>query len=155
MPSTQFLDAVISASSDQAFLTLLTFTHTNLPSPIRVTNNTQDVTSGGQTFLAFPFTLTPPSNGEGAGQSAGITVANADRRIAQAIESLLDPVSVAVAIVLASSPNTIEFEFKYLSLVDVQWTADVLRGSLVREQYTREMYPYHRVTPGRFPSLYR
>lgn len=154
MPSTQFLDAVIAASTDQAFLTLLTFTHPNLATPIRVTNNTQNVVSGGQTYIAFPFTLTPPSAGENA-QTAGIAIANADRRVAQAIESLLDPVSVSIRIVLASSPNTVEYQFDGLNLIDVSWTNDVLRGSLVREQYTREMFPLIRVTPGRFPSLFR
>lgn len=153
MPSTQFLDSLIAAQSDQALTTLLTFEHPSLSPPIRVTNNTQDIVSGGQTFIAFPFALTPPSDSENT-SSAGIAIANADRRISAALEGLLDPVKVTIQMVLTSSPSTIEIEYKFLDLVDVSRDIQFLRGSIVRDQAIREQYPSIRVTPGRFPSLY-
>ena len=153
MPSNAFLESVIASQTDEAHIVLLTFTHPNLAQPIRVTNNTQDVVIGANTFIAFPFTLTPPTDGDGVGK-AGISIANADRRIGEALEALLDPADVMIQLVLASSPSTIEFEWKSLNLIDVSWDGQFMQGTLSHDQFSREQYPYIRVTMGRFPSVF-
>ncbi len=147
--------AIFAAQTGEVFLILCTLSHPSLAEPIRVVQNTQDITHQGQTFQRFPFEVTLPAENDEAPPAARISIDNADRTIMQAVRSLTQPaMTVELKVVLASSPDVVEvgpFEFK---LRDVVGDAGVVSGSLMYEDLLRQQYPGDDFTPGTTPGLF-
>ena len=148
--------AVVQATAqhaDDPFLVLLTISHATLADPIRIARNRQAVVSNGNTFLAYPFEISLPTDVDDSAQ-ARITVANITRRIGQALERLVEPPDVLIELVLASTPDTIERSWDQFSLTDVTWDAMVMTATVQQLAYWDEPWPRKRVTPRGFPGLF-
>jgi hypothetical protein len=94
-------------TTGDALLFLLTITHDDLPAPVRLVRNHEDIVSRTHTHTAFPFDVTPPGSGEGGTRPARISLDAVDRTIAATLRSLATPPSLLVEVVLASSPDTV------------------------------------------------
>jgi hypothetical protein len=152
MPSAAAVRALLGLEPDDVVLVLLTISHPEIET-IRVTNNNEDVLSNGNTFLAFPFDITLPPDSEDPG-AAQLTIANVDRKIIGALEDITDPPDCEAQIVLASTPNIIEFEWVKLVLRSAD--ADDMTVTAVVGQPVIDATPYPpvRVTQRDFPGLY-
>lgn len=139
--------------NDDPFLVLLTLDHETLTAPIRIVRNRQDVISRGDTYIAYPFTITLAGDTEEA-PSARVTVSNVARSIGKALEQLITPPSATIEIVLASTPDTVERTWSNFQLLDVSWDAFRITGTLGVQEYWNEPWPKIRVTPTRFPGLF-
>ncbi|MFN0133436.1 MAG: DUF1833 family protein [Phycisphaerales bacterium] len=153
--STPARRAIFAQETGEVFLLLLTITHQQLPTPIRVVNNSEDVTSNGILYQRFPFELALPAENDEAPPSVTLRIANADRQIVQAVRSLAgDAMGVELAVVLASSPNTIEAGPYRFTLRDVSYDASVVEGVLRTEDVLNEPYPSATFTPAHFPGMF-
>lgn len=152
--STPAMRAIFAQQTGEAFITLLTFTHPEFL-PIRVCDDGQDVVSGGQTFQHFPFELVLPEETDEAPPVVQLEICNVDRAIVNAVRSVSGtPISVEMSIVLASSPDTIEAGPITLSLIDVEYDAAVVRGTLAFEgDVLNQAYPAEIFTPADYPGL--
>jgi hypothetical protein len=152
--SAAFKQAMFDQSTDSVFLVLLTLSHPDLPSDIRLVNNRQSVVSGGETYSPYAFGVDMPGDSEGRVSAVYLVIDNTDRSIVQAVRSINDAPTVTIRVVLASAPNTVElgpFEYR---LRDVQFTKEEVRGQLVfMERLAREI-PAHRFVARDFPGLY-
>ncbi len=52
--------AAFLQDTDEVFLALLTIAHADISPSIRVVNNTENITSNGNLFTAFPFDIQLP-----------------------------------------------------------------------------------------------
>lgn len=138
--------------SDQP-LVLLTIDHADIDPPVRVVNNTVDITSGGNLFTAFPFEIDLPSSPEDAPPTARLRIDNVSREIGQAIRLISSPASVTMQVVRQDDPDTIDAEFLGYRLSNVRYDALTVEGDLVREDLTREPYPFLTFSPAEFPGL--
>lgn len=145
--------AMLGRETDEVVLVLLTIDHASLDDPIRVVDNTKDITSNGNTFTAFPFEITLPSDGDAA-PKAQLTIANVDRSIGDALDQITTAPTVKMQLILASDPDTIEREWDLFELVNVQIGAIQVTGDLAVRARTQDPWPNVMVTPGRFPALF-
>lgn len=155
MPRSLSALAVASQNAQETgevWLVLLTITAEGMQ-PLRVVNNNQDVVSGGNTFIAFPFEIELPSEEPDSPSGARLRIDNVDKRIVEAIRSISSPPSVTLQVVLASQPNTIELSFEGLTLRGVTYDADSVRGDLVFEAIYTEPITLS-IIPTRFPGLF-
>lgn len=134
-------------------LVLLVLEHADLPDPIRVVNNTEDVTSNGELFVAFPFELQLPDAREDAPPRARLRIDNVSREIGQAIRLISTPVSVTIQVVRQDDPDFVEVEFAGMKLRNVKFDALQVEGDLAFEALDREPYPAFSYTPGAYPGL--
>ena len=58
LTSAPAIAAARAGETGEVFLVLATFTHDALTDPIRVANNTEDITSNGNLFKGIPFMFT-------------------------------------------------------------------------------------------------
>jgi hypothetical protein len=144
--------SIHAEDTDEVWLVLLTINHADLDAPIRVVNNTEDIVSGGVTYIALPFELELPDQGERPGE-ARIRVDNVNRAIVEAVRTIQSPPSVEFKIVLASQPDTIEYQHSGLTMRDVTYDLASVQGYLRYEDLSTEPVA-DIITPSRFPGLF-
>ncbi|HLS19389.1 MAG TPA: DUF1833 family protein [Paracoccaceae bacterium] len=132
---------------------LLTISHPDIDPPIRVVNNTVDITSQGNLFMAFPFEAELPDSPEDAPPRARLRIDNVSREIGQTIRLISSPATVSIQIVRQGDLDTIEAEFPGYRLSGVRYDALTVEGDLTREDLTREVYPFLTFSPAEFPGL--
>lgn len=154
MPNDAFRAEVLGPYSDDPVCVLLEITHPDLAAPIRVTQNGADITSNGDTYQHFAFDMELPGDGEDE-PVAKLRIANVDRQIGEAIESITTPATVSTAIVLASDPDTIQFNWLNFELRNVTWNALEVTGDMIIRTFSTEPFPNVRVRESNFPNLYK
>lgn len=145
----------IKQHSTDPFLVRLIIEHDTLAEPIRIVRNRQNIVAGGSpgvTFLAYPFTITPPSDDDEQ-PSAKITVANVDRSIGRALEAMIAPAEFTVEEFLASDPDTVERRWTEMSMTQASWNFQAVTLTIQRLSYWEEPWPKKRVTLARYPGL--
>ena len=124
--------AALNASETiKLFLVLIEIDHTDLGSPIRIVNNTEDVTSNGDLYSAFAFEFKPPMEVDGTIKSTSIVIDGVDRSIVTALRSINTPATVEASIIRQDAPNVIEAGPWTFLMRNVTWSAHRVSGELV------------------------
>lgn len=152
--SAGFKEAVFAQETGEVFLILVTITHTDLPDPIRVVNNSENINSRGQTFIAYPFEITLPTDTENGNPRATLKIDNVDREIVRAVRTIQTAPTVTLEIVMASDPDVVEIEFPDFQLQDVNYNSLTVEGTLGLEQFLAEPFPGDLFSPANFPGLF-
>lgn len=152
--SADFKRDIYDPETGEAFLALLTLDHTDINPAIRAVNNTEDVVSRGDTFVAYAFDLILPESSAEAPPRARLVIDNVSQEIAQAIRSITSAPSVLIEIIRASVPDTVEVALPLFYLRDVKWNAMQVSGELVVEDLMTEPFPALQFTPAHFPGLF-
>lgn len=153
MPSTVLISAANAAQTDEVFLVLLVIDHPQITEPIRLVSNTENIVSNGHTYVGFPFEITL-FNEDDQTPSAQIRVQNVDRRIGEVVRSLRSTASVAISVVLASDPDTVELDWIQAELRDVEGDAIAVSATISGQDYTTEPWPARRATSDILPGLF-
>lgn len=150
--SPQAYVAANATSSPVVWLTLLTF---SMPgeTPIRVVNNTEDIVSRGNTFLACGFEIILPSDDGEAMPTVKLTIPNADRQIVEWIRGFPSAPTLMMEIVLSTQPDTVERSIDWMRLADVTYDALQITGTLAVENVLSAKFPGESYSPVRFPAL--
>lgn len=152
--STTFKTSAFAQDATDIWLVLLTIEHDDLSAPIRVVNNTENVTSNSELFVAFPFDITLPDNRDGSPPTAKLAIDNVSREIGEAIRSISSPASVKIQIVRHAALDTVEIEWPYFTLRNVKWDMLKVSGDLSFEDFVTEPYPAGKFVPAQFPGLF-
>ena len=93
---------------------------------LRGVNNLEDVTYNGQTYVAFPFSLTlPPETGERI-QNVQLEVANTSQELVEVIRKTLEPPKVKLLLVIADyNANVVSPEkvIDFMQVANVEYDA--------------------------------
>lgn len=144
--------AILGQRTDEVAIVLLTISGTGFET-FRVCNDSANIVSNGHDFLAYPFDIELPGDGDDA-PLARLRIGNVSREIWEAIEAATGQITVDIALVLASSPNLPEKSFSGLELRNVVCNALTVEGDLTLQSFTGEPYPHLRATPSRLPGLF-
>lgn len=134
-------------------LVLLKIDHADLATPIRVVNNTVDITSGGDVYTAVAFEIRLPDSLEDAPPRSRLRISNVSREIAEAVRSITSAADVTIEVVRQDDPDTIEVSWTAMRLSNVRWDFLTVEGDLEFEDLTREPYPYLTFSPAEFPGV--
>jgi hypothetical protein len=152
--SSAFVEAVVSQNTDQVFLFLLTLNHTDLTNPILVVNNTENITSNGNVYTAFPFNLVlPQDDGESLPQVV-ITLSNVSLEFIDEIRGLNGALDVKLDVILASSPNTIEMSIDGMKTYTISYDAQNIQATCQIEDVLNMSFPNELYLPSNFPGLF-
>lgn len=152
--STPAMNALMAATTNEAFILLVTFTHVPTAETFRVALNTENITSNGNLFTATYFQFTLPETDSRAPQGCNITVDNVDQQMVPLLRSITQPLQVTLQLVLASQPDTVELELTDLLLRDVTWDANQIQGSLVSDDPLNQAFPAHLYEPRTFQGIF-
>jgi hypothetical protein len=146
--------SLYAAQTDEVWLQLLTIEHADLPTPIRLVNNTEDIVSDGETFTAWSFPPILPAQNEGELPTLELMLDNVTREFTATFRSLSTPFTITQEIVRAADPDTIEagpfvFESRTARISD-----RTLRIELGTEAIMNEPFPEATYTPTTNPALF-
>ena len=146
---------LLATSADEPFLVLLEITHADLAVPVRVVNDTQNLTSNGIEFIGCPFNVTLPDDVAGQMPQAQLEVDNIGRDLTQWLEFSRGGQGARCRIiqVMRSDPNTIEFDMT-LDLTNMKITNETVSGSLGFENMLNRTGTIPTFTPQNAPGLW-
>jgi hypothetical protein len=153
--SAAYNEKVNSTGADESPLLLLEITHADLPSPVRVVNDNQDITSNGNLFVALAFEATLPDEPEEGMPRAQLAVDNVGKDLTYWLESSGGGQGAQVRMmqVLRSAPDTIEWEVT-LDLNNVSLDMLRVRGTLSFEDLLNRPAVALTYRPDVAPGLY-
>lgn len=154
--STRMLIAAMASETGEALTTLITLSHSSFVTPIRVNDSGADLTSRGNVFQNFPFEANYPRDTEEAPPLVTLTICNVSREIVQALRPIAgDRVEATFEVVLADTPDVVEYGPLNFELKSVTYDAFVVEGSLGYEDLLNEPFPADTMTPPRFEGLFK
>lgn len=134
------LQALLASATKEVFLECLTFEHSEMTT-LRLVNDGVDLERSAGTFSRFPFMVKMPAQNTNSPPSIEIQADMVDQRVMLALRQLAgkrERVTITYEVVLAGTPNTIEYgpaEFELDSITTNAETslsiqASFLAGSL-------------------------
>lgn len=123
--------------------------------PLRLVNNTEDVTYDGDTYTAFPFVYDMPDvRDDGSIQNARITFCAVDQRIAAILRSTqIAPTATAIALMVDGTWME-PLASQALTLRRVSGGLDTVSAELVYEEALDNEFPADDFRPTTFPGLF-
>jgi len=151
--STSALAAINAQETGEVFVLLLSI---DVPggSSIWLTDNSEDVVSRGRTFIGYPFSLELPSDEQGNISEARLSIDNVSRSLIDEIRGLTDALRLTIEIVMASTPDTVEYSANDYLLRDVTYDALTISGTLSQDNFLAEPYPAGIMSAAMFPGLF-
>jgi len=150
--SLTFRSAVFSSETDQAFIVLIDIEYDG--NHLRISSDGVDTISGGDTYTAYPFEVTLPSDVEAEISRGSIQIDNVDRAIVTAIRSVTTAPSITLEVVLASDPDTIEATFSGFKLTNVYYNDFIVSADIGIESFMHEPFPGGSFLPSTFPGVF-
>lgn len=146
-------EAVLAPQTGQLFATLVTIT--DGVTAFRLCDSGAEIVVGGETFQPFPFQVDLPEEVPNTPPTVRAIVCNVDRSIIPFLRGITAPCTFEVMVVLASSPNTIEWGPFEFTLRGFSYTAETIQMELGLEDFVNEPYPADKITPITFPGVFQ
>lgn len=121
--SAEYKSTLAKVSGEETPKVLLQIDHPELSSPIRVVNDTQNLTSNGYEYIAFPFEVVLPDDFENKLPKAQLTISNVGKDLMYWIETTDggQGSTATFSQVMRSRPNQVEWTIT-MSLFNVMAT---------------------------------
>jgi len=129
--SANFKSTLAEVNAPEAPLILLEIDHEALSAPIYVVNDTDEVVSNGNTYIAFPFRCVLPDDFESQIPKARLAIVNVGRELMYWIETTSGGQGSTCTFkqILRSNPNLVEWEIT-MNLYNVSVTMQEITAEL-------------------------
>lgn len=163
---TTFRAAIEDPNNDDPPLVFLTLSHDDLVEPLRFVWDVVDYILNGRVYIGFPFEITLLSDQEEAPRGQ-LVVQNIDRKVGAVVQSLSNPVGVAIEIYSASDFDlTVRprvaigtpqraYRADNLYLRNVSGDAMTVSGELTSWDYISQPWPSRYAVESLLPGLFR
>ena len=151
--SNQLLAQLMSQESTDPFLTLLTLSHADFDT-IRLVNNSEDIVSRGETFIAFPFKIGLPADDGERTREISIEFDNVALELITEIRSVTTEIDVKLEMVLASIPDDVQISFEELKIQSLNYTKQRISARLFLDSFLTTEISSEKYTPLIYPGLF-
>ena len=144
------IDQLYKSYSEDPLLMLFTLTFPN-SNVFYYVNNTEDITSNGQLYTAFPFSFTLPSDTNEDVPELSLSISNVGLELIDDLSSSTDSIEANIKLVFASVPDFVEMEIDNLVLKKINSDSrfinmifgydDVLGVQIPSYSYSAKDYP--------------
>ncbi len=161
------------ANSDEVEVALFVFEHPSLSQPVRLSTDPterieedpeliygtrstwMDAEPEDEPYLFILASAELPGDMEDVPAAATIVLENVHQDMAAVLRSFTSRATVHMAVVLASSPDLVEAEWRNLKLVDARGDAGEISLSITRAPVEEETVPTDSFSKSRFPGMFR
>jgi hypothetical protein len=153
--SSEFKSTLAEVSAPEAPLVLLQIDHPELAQPVRVVNDTEDLTSNGNLYVAIPFRCTLPDDFENQLPKARLSVDNVGKDLMYWIETSGggNGSLVTMSQVMRSRPDQIEWSIT-MNLFNVSCNMTEVSGELGYENLFAKKAIALQYRPNNSPGLF-
>jgi hypothetical protein len=153
--SAAYKSTLAEVNAPEAPLILLEIDHAELDEPVRVVNDTQDLTSNGNLYVGFPFRCVLPDDFENQLPKARLSIDNVSRDLMYWIETTGGGQGSTATFkqVLRSNPDLVEWQIQ-MSLFNVNVTMQEISAELGFENLFGKPAVSFRYNPTNSPGLF-
>jgi hypothetical protein len=151
--SPELVYQLLSQESTDPFLTLLTLTHDSFDT-IRFVNNTKDIVSRGETYLAFPFKIRFPVDDGESVREFSIELDNVSLELVDEIRSVTSQIGVTIELILASMPDDVQITQGELKIQSIQMTKQRISAKIIVDDFLNVEMTGEKYEPSNFPGLF-
>ena len=151
---TAYKNHIYSLASDGVDVLLITFSHPNLAPDLRLAINGEDIISNGDTYGAASADITLPADVEGKTLQTQIRLTNVSREFTSLVRDLPSTVDLNIKSVLASDPDTVNFEFTDFKLRGTELDAISIVGTFSQDSLDSFQFGW-RFTSNNFPNIFQ
>lgn len=152
--SPELLAQLYGQESNDPFLTLLTLSHTSFTETIYLVNNTKDITSRGNVFMAFPFNITLPADDGETAREVEIVIDNTSLELVEELRKVSDPIDCKVEMILASRPDETQISLEELKIKNVTYNKSQITAKLLMDDFLSTELASEKYTPTIYPGLF-
>lgn len=149
------LREIFAEETGEIFLCLLEIDDPTLVDKIYAVNDTQDIISNYIKYTAFPFQVTLPISD---GASVGVlqfSISNVSVKLIELVRKMRDPVTVRLKVILASAPDEIKVDLRYMKLKSVTADEQLLTFSVSGPAFLSETFPSHTYSRSAYRALFK
>jgi hypothetical protein len=135
---------------------ILLLLHLSFPDPIDyyLVNNTEDITSNGQLYTAFPFSFTLPNDDVDSEPQLNITLSNVGLDLKDSFRSNTQDVLADIKVVFASVPDFSEITINSLQVRSISYSAKSINITLKYDDILNTTVPSATYNPSDFPGVF-
>lgn len=153
---TTIIQAMNAQSTSEVFLAIIDIKHSTF-STFYYVNNFESITSNGQVYSPFPFSLILPETSEDTAPVFTLRISNVSREIIDEIRGvagLRERMKIDISIIAASDPDTLLATWPDFELVNVDYNREYIIATLSLENLFNEPFPGDSFSPANFPGLF-
>lgn len=147
------IDQLYRSESEDPCLMLLTLNFPNNNDFFYV-NNTEDITSNGQLFTAFPFAFTLPSDDADQTPELTIILDNIGLDLIDDFSETVENIGCRVDLIFASNPDFYEVSVQNLIVKNISYNKQVIRLSIGYEDILNTSIPSFTYNSKDFPGIF-
>ena len=151
--SPALLAQLYAQESDVPFLMLVTLTHPSF-STIRLVNNSEDIVSNGETFIAFPMRIRLPMDDGESTREVSIEFDNVSLALIDELRTVTSPIDVKVDMILSSNPDDIQISLDELKMRNVTYNKQIVSARLYLDSFLNVELTSERYSPKLYPGLF-
>jgi len=151
--SNELKQELFAQESGDPFLALVTLTHTTFTA--RLVNNTVDVISRGDTYLAFPMKIRLPVDDGETARDFSIEFDNVSLDLITQLRSVTGDIGVKIELILASHPDVVQMSHTDLLLRSVSYNSQRVSARIVLDSFLAVEMTSERYTPSIYPGMFQ
>lgn len=152
--SNELLAQLFKQESDDPFLTLITLTHPEWTTPVRLVNNTRNITSRGEVYLAFPMRIRMPVDDGETARDFTIDFDNVSLELIEQIRTVTTKIGVTMEMILASIPDAVQIAFTDFAINTISYNASRITAKVVLDSFLNVEMTSERYNPSNFPGIF-
>lgn len=148
---TGVLEELAKQETDKVFLPLIEIDEASLPTPIRVVNNTENITSQTNVYAASGFAINLAGESEAEVETVTLRVENVDRLLVEVVRAALGIPTVTLRVIRADDPDVWLVDMKF-NVESANTSLQAIEAVLTYDNAINVRWPRHRVSPVTFPA---
>lgn len=150
------VSAINAQTTSSVFLVLMDIVHPSFTT-VRIVNNTDNITSNGNTYTAFPFNVILPPDTEEFQPKLQVGVVNVTRLLIDEVRTIAGSdqrATATITVIEASDPDTALATYSNFEVVNLRYDANEMSFDLIIDTFLTEPFPAGSFTPSTFPGLF-
>lgn len=140
--------------STDPFLILITLSHPDWDEPVRLVNNSVDIISRGNTYMAFPVDVVlPPDDGESLPEVT-IEFDNVSLLLIGKFRTVTRDINADLDMILASLPDEVQMAISELTIESITYNLTRISARLVLDNFLNTEMTSEKYTPKNFPGIF-
>lgn len=151
------LASIHAQETGDVWVAILELDHPTFAQTIRLVNNDEPVSYGGNTYNPFPFEISLPSDADGELPVLDWTAANVSRELVPALRGAAASagyIQARVAWLRANDPTNLEVGWLDLEIRNIPYNTTSLNGTMSVEPLLDQQFGYKKFDPTVAPGLF-
>lgn len=147
------LSELYSQESGDPFLMLLTLSHPSFTT-LRLVNNTVDITSNGNFFMAFPIKINLPVDDGQTQREVTLELDNVSLEFLDELRLVTTAIGVKIEMVLASNPDIVQISLEDLKIRGIQYDKQKITAKLYMDDFMSTSVTSEIYGPSIYPGIF-